>query len=103
MEESTSLENVKTGEKEKQVCFFKAKVLEVHDSEEINNTIKKAIDNQSIVFTDKSTSYVDSADFVELYMMGKGSKKPQNQLQMVVFILKILMFNYLLMSPIHRI
>ncbi|MCQ4139464.1 IS1595 family transposase [Chryseobacterium sp. EO14] len=75
MAESTFLENIETGKKEKQVRFFKAKVLQGHDSEEINEIIQESIDNQSIVFTDKSTSYVDIADFVELHVMEKSSKE----------------------------
>lgn len=75
MAESTPLEDLSTGKKEKHVRFFKAKVLQGHDSEEINATIKESIDNQSIVFTDKSTSYVDISDFVELHVMEKSSKQ----------------------------
>lgn len=75
MAESTPLEDIETGKNEKQVRFFKAKVLDGHSGEEINETIKESIDNQSIVFTDKSTSYVDIADFVELHVMEKSSKE----------------------------
>ena len=75
MAESTPLEDIETGKKEKQVRFFKAKVLDGHSGEEINETIKEFIDNQSIVFTDKSTSYVDIADFVELHVVEKSSKQ----------------------------
>ncbi len=75
MAESTPLEEVETGKKEKQVRFFKAKVLDGHTGEQINETIKDSIDNPSIVFTDKSTSYVDIADFVELHIMEKSSKE----------------------------
>ena len=75
MAESTPLEDIDSGKKEKQVRFFKAKVLNGHNGEEINETIKESIDNQSIVFTDKSTSYVDIADFVELHVMEKSSKE----------------------------
>ena len=75
MAESTPLEDIDSGKKEKQVRFFKAKVLNGHNGEEINETIKESIDNQSIVFTDKSVSYVDIADFVELHIMEKSSKE----------------------------
>ena len=75
MAESTPLEDIDTGRKEKQVRFFKAKVLDGHGGEEISETIKESLDNQSIVFTDKSTSYVDIADFVELPVMEKSSKE----------------------------
>ena len=49
--------------------------METHLSLEINETIKESIDNQSIVFTDKSTSYVDIADFVELHITEKSDKE----------------------------
>ena len=75
MAESTPLEDIDTGRKEKQVRFFKAKVLDGHGGEEISETIKESLDNQSIVFTDKSTSYVDISDFVELHVMEKSSKE----------------------------
>ena len=75
MAESTPLEDIDTGKKEKHVRFFKAKVLDGHGGEEISETIKESLDNQSIVFTDKSTSYVDIADFVELHVMEKSSKE----------------------------
>lgn len=75
MAESTPLEDVETGKKEKHVRYFKARVLDGHGGGQINETIKEDIDNQSIVFTDKSTSYVDIADFVELHVMEKSSKE----------------------------
>lgn len=79
MAESTPLEDIKTGKKEKQVRYFKAKVLEGHQGEEINQTIKENIDNQSIVFTDKSASYIDIADFVELHVTEKSDKQVTKQ------------------------
>lgn len=75
MAESTPLENIETGEKSKSCRYFKAKVLETHLSLEINETIKESIDNESIVFTDKSTSYVDISDFVELHITEKSDKE----------------------------
>ncbi|SIT97524.1 ISXO2-like transposase domain-containing protein, partial [Epilithonimonas bovis DSM 19482] len=42
-------------------------------------TIKESIDNQSIVFTDKSTSYVDISDFVELHITEKSDKETTNE------------------------
>ncbi|SIT97022.1 ISXO2-like transposase domain-containing protein, partial [Epilithonimonas bovis DSM 19482] len=44
-----------------------------------NETIKESIDNQSIVFTDKSTSYVDISDFVELHITEKSDKETTNE------------------------
>lgn len=75
MAESTPLEDVDTGKKSKHVRYFKAKVLETHKSGEVNQTIEDSLDEKSIVFTDKSTSYVDIADFVELHITEKSTKE----------------------------
>jgi transposase-like protein len=75
MAESTPLEDMETGKKSRQVRYFKAKVLEDHKAEGINEMIKKSIEETSIVFTDRSTSYVDIADFVELHITEKSGKE----------------------------
>ncbi|WP_300435510.1 IS1595 family transposase [Christiangramia sp.] len=74
MAESTPLEDIKTGKKSRQAGYFKAKVLTSHAAEEINKTVRESIDEKSIVFTDKSTSYVDIADYVELHITEKSNK-----------------------------
>ena len=66
---------IETGKKSKAVRYFKAKVLDTHLSEEINQEIKQSIDSESIVFSDKSSSYVDIADFVELHITEKSDKQ----------------------------
>jgi len=75
MAESTPLENIETGQSERQSRYFKAKVLTSHTSNQINDTVMDNIDEKSIVFTDKSTSYVDIADFVELHITEKSNKQ----------------------------
>lgn len=75
MAESTPLEDPVTKNKERQCRFFKAKVLEDHKAEGVNEVVKNNIDEQSIVFSDKSTSYVDIADFVELHITEKSDKE----------------------------
>jgi hypothetical protein len=52
MAESTPLEDIETGETSKSCRYFKAKVLEDHMAEGINEMIKKSIQESSIVFTD---------------------------------------------------
>lgn len=74
MAESTPLEEIKTGKKSRQAGYFKAKVLTSHAAGEINQTLRESIDDKSIVFTDKSTSYVDIADYVELHISEKSNK-----------------------------
>lgn len=69
MAESTVLEDVDTGKVDRQCRYFKAKVLENHQAEGTDDTFKSTIDTeQTIVFTGKSTSYVNIADYVEIYM-----------------------------------
>lgn len=74
MAESTPLEDIKTGKKSRKAGYFKAKVLTSHAAGEINQTVRESIDEKSIVFTDKSTSYVDIADYVELHISEKSNK-----------------------------
>ncbi len=74
MAESTPLEDIASGKTSNQVRYFKAKVLETHKSEEINTTMEESLNDKTIVFTDKSTSYVDIADYVELHITEKSSK-----------------------------
>ena len=72
MAESTVLENIDTGKVDRQCRYFKANVLEDHKADGTDTTFNSAIDDeQSIVFTDKSTSYVNIADYVEVHMTEK--------------------------------
>jgi hypothetical protein len=75
MAESTPLEDIETGKKSKQVRYFKAKVLDTHESNEIDQTLQESINDKTIVFTDKSTSYVDISDYVEMHITEKSSKE----------------------------
>jgi hypothetical protein len=73
--ESTPLEDIVTNTKSNQVRYFKAKVLKSHGSKHVNYLISKSIDDKSIVFSDKSTSYIDIADLVELHITEKSTKE----------------------------
>ena len=75
MAESTFLEDIKTGKKSKHCRFFKMKVLESHSSEEINEVVNDNIDNMSIVFSDKSTSYFDISKYVDVHVSEISSKE----------------------------
>jgi hypothetical protein len=75
MAESTPLEDIETGEKSSHCRYFKAKVLTSHKKEEINELIFNSLDDNCIVFSDKSTSYVDISDFIELHVMEKSDKQ----------------------------
>ena len=78
MAESTPLEDIETGKKSNQCRYFKAKVLTNHTSGQINETIQESISEKSILFSDKSTSYIDIADFVEMHITEKDDLQTIN-------------------------
>ena len=78
MAKSTPLEDLETGKKSKHIRYFKMKVLDSHKSEEIDETVENGIQDSSIVFSDKSTSYVDIADYVEVHITEKSTKETTN-------------------------
>jgi hypothetical protein len=73
--ESTPLEDIETAKKSNQRSYFKVKVLTDHNAELINETVKESISEKSILFSDKSTSYIDIADFVEIHITEKSNKE----------------------------
>jgi hypothetical protein len=75
MAESTPLEDIETGKKAKHCKYFKMKVLESHNSDEIDQVIQDNIDEKSIVFSDKSTSYFDISKYVEIHITEKSTKE----------------------------
>lgn len=76
MAESTVLEDVETGVVERQSRYFKAKVLDDHKADGTDEMFQKSIDDeQTIVFTDKSTSYINIADYVELHITEKSNEQ----------------------------
>ena len=75
MAESTPLEDIETAKKEKHVRYFKARVLDSHQSEGINGVVRDCMEDDAIVFSDKSTSYVDISDLVELHVTEKSDAK----------------------------
>lgn len=46
-----------------------------HTSEAVDQTIGGSLDERSIVFTDRSTSFVDITDFVELHVTEKSNRE----------------------------
>jgi len=73
---STVLENIETGKQERQCRYFKAKVLENNQVNGTDKTFQQAIDSEkAIVFTNKSTSYVNIANYVELHVSKTTTKE----------------------------
>ena len=76
MAESTIPKDIDTGKVERQCRYFKAKVLEDHKANGTDQTFEKAIDDEkTTVFTNKSRSYVNSADCVEIHLSKKSNEQ----------------------------
>lgn len=75
MAESTLLEDIETGKTSKHCRYFKMKVLESHLSDEIDEVVEDSFDEKCIVFSDKSTSYVNIAEYVEVHVTEKSTKE----------------------------
>lgn len=75
MAESTPLEDIETGKTSSQCRYFKMKVLESHNKEDLNKQIIEYINEKAIIFSDKSTSYVDFSELVETHISSKSDKE----------------------------
>ena len=75
MAESTPLEDIETGSTSKHCRYFKMKVLQNHLSKGINTVVKENFDEKCIVFSDKSTSYVDISDYIEVHITEKSTRE----------------------------
>ncbi len=73
--ESTYLEDIKTGKISKHCRYFKMKVLGNQNSESVDAEIQKSLDNEAIVFSDKSTSYFNIHEYVEAHHVEISSKE----------------------------
>lgn len=71
--ESTPLEDIETGKKSSHCRYYKMKVLDTHKSDSIKGLFEGSIKNCSVVFSDKSTTYIDIADYVEVHVSEKSS------------------------------
>lgn len=75
MAESTPLEDIETGKKSSQFRYAKMKTLTSHKANEINDVATKNIGKESIIITDKSTSYEDFSSFFDTHISFKSDKK----------------------------
>lgn len=74
--ESTVIEDLETNKVERQCRYFKAKVLEDHKAQGIDKKLDQILNNEdAIIFTDKSTSYVNIADYVDLHISEISNEK----------------------------
>jgi hypothetical protein len=79
MAESAFLENIETGEVQKRYRYYKMKVMKIHDKESVNQLIEEEFEEKSIVFSDKSKSYVDILEYVETHISEKSDKTTTNK------------------------
>ena len=75
MAESTPLEDIHSGEISSHCRYFKMKVINSHKSETIDEVMQESFDEKCIVFSDKSTSYINISDYVETHITEKSSKQ----------------------------
>lgn len=75
MAESTPLEDLKTGEKSSHFRYAKMTVLDNHTTTSSNNALIKSVENDSVIITDKSTSYEDFQKMFECHLTYKSDKQ----------------------------
>jgi hypothetical protein len=80
MAESIPLEDIETGLQSKQCRYFKMKVLETHESGKTDKLVMDNLNEKCIVFSDKSTSYVDIAKYIDVHVMEKSSRETTNKI-----------------------
>jgi hypothetical protein len=73
--ESTPLEDMHSGKKSKHYGYLKMKVLPGQDSEAVDEMVRENIDEKSIVFSDKSSNYINISDHVETHYEEKSTKE----------------------------
>lgn len=79
MAESVPLEDLQTGKKSSSCRYFKMKVLNSYNPSDTDQIITGMVNKDSVVFSDKSTSYVNISDFVEIHVSEKSSKETTNK------------------------
>ena len=75
MAESTPLEDIETGKMKNKFASLKRRFWMDTVEKKSMKPLKESIDNQSIVFTDKSTSYVDMCRFCTTPCYGEKFKR----------------------------
>lgn len=78
MAESIPLEDAETAKKSSQCRCFKMKALTSYQSVEIDDIVKSSVAKDSVLFTDKSSSYLNLSQYVEMHISEKSTKETTN-------------------------
>jgi hypothetical protein len=79
MLESTPLEDIENGDISSPCRYFKMKALDTHKKSEINGVVIEYISENAVIFSDKSTSYVDFSQLVNAHITSKSDKEVTKQ------------------------
>lgn len=74
MAELTPLENIETGKNSSHCRYFNMNVPDSYKKEEANQIVAEYIHENAVIFSDKSTSYVDFSEFVDAHVSSKSNK-----------------------------
>lgn len=74
MAESTPLEDMETSKISSHCRYFKMQVLEDHQKSSVNDVVLQYINQNSIIFSDKSTSYVDFSTLFDTHISSKSDE-----------------------------
>ncbi len=75
MAESTPLEDITSGKKSRHCRYFKMKVVDNQKAHGVNTIIQESFDEKCIVFSDKSTSYINISDYVDTHITEKSNEQ----------------------------
>lgn len=75
MAESTLLEDIETGNKSSHFRYAKMKVLDNHTATSLNEVMMESVEKDSIIITDKSTSYEDFQKMFDCHFSYKSDKQ----------------------------
>ncbi|MFT6055492.1 MAG: hypothetical protein ACJAS3_000795 [Roseivirga sp.] len=102
MAESTILESPETDEQEKHVRYFNMKMMQDYKAEGVDGLLQGSLVGKNIVFSDKSTSYVNIADYVDVHISVVSDQQvAQNTLKWVHIAISNLKCN--LLEVYHKI
>ena len=103
MAESVPLEEPENRKMSKSVRYLKMKVLENHKAEGVDEVVKKSLDGKNIIFSDKSTSYVNINDYVEVHVSKASNQHTTNHTLKWVHIAIVNLKRNLLLGVYHKI